>query len=109
MMWLDNTYNIEELREFDGRVRKLLTDEKVEYVLEPKIDGVSITVRYENGQLTVGATRGDGATGDDITANLKTIRAIPLQLRGKTPPKQLEVRGEAYIPVEDFKKLNVAR
>ncbi|HXI82587.1 MAG TPA: NAD-dependent DNA ligase LigA [Verrucomicrobiae bacterium] len=109
MMSLDNTYNIEELREFDGRVRKLLPDEKVEYVLEPKIDGVSITVRYEDGQLAVGATRGDGTTGDDITANLKTIRAIPLQLRVKNPPKQLEVRGEAYIPVEDFKKLNAAR
>jgi DNA ligase (NAD+) len=109
MMSLDNTYNIEELREFDTRVRKLLPDEKVEYVLEPKIDGVSITVRYEDGQLAVGATRGDGTTGDDITANLKTIRAIPLQLRVKNPPKQLEVRGEAYIPVEDFKKLNAAR
>src|SRR6266404_1041594 len=109
MMSLDNTYNIEELREFDARVHKLLPGEKVEYVLEPKIDGVSITVRYEDGQLTVGATRGDGTTGDDITANLKTIRVIPLQLRGKGLPKQLEVRGEAYIPVEDFKKLNAAR
>ena len=109
MMSLDNTYNVEELREFDGRVRKLLPDEKVEYVLEPKIDGVSITVRYEDGQLAVGATRGDGTAGDDITANLKTIRAIPLQLRVKNPPKQLEVRGEAYIPVEDFKKLNAGR
>ncbi len=109
MMSLDNTYNIEELREFDRRVRKLLPDEKVEYVLEPKIDGVSISIRYDDGQLAVGATRGDGATGDDITANLKTIRAIPLQLRGKKPPKELEVRGEAYIPVEDFKKLNAAR
>jgi DNA ligase (NAD+) len=109
MMSLDNTYNIEELREFDTRVRRLLPDEKVEYVLEPKIDGVSITVRYDDGQLAVGATRGDGTTGDDITSNLKTIRAIPLQLRVKNPPKQLEVRGEAYIPVEDFKKLNVAR
>jgi DNA ligase (NAD+) len=109
MMSLDNTYNIEDLREFDRRVRKLLPDEKVEYVLEPKIDGVSISVRYDDGQLAVGATRGDGTTGDDITANLKTIRAIPLQLRGKNPPKQLEVRGEAYIPVEDFKKLNATR
>jgi DNA ligase (NAD+) len=109
MMSLDNTYNIEELREFDGRVRKLLPDEKVEYVLEPKIDGVSISIRYDDGQLTVGATRGDGTTGDDITANLKTIRVIPLQLNAKNPPKQLEVRGEAYIPVEDFKKLNAVR
>ncbi len=109
MMSLDNTYNIEELREFDARVRKLLPSEKVEYVLEPKIDGVSITVRYDDGQLAVGATRGDGTTGDDITANLKTIRVIPLQLGVKNPPRQLEVRGEAYIPVEDFKKLNAAR
>jgi len=109
MMSLDNTYSLDELRAFDNRVHRLLPDEKVEYVLEPKIDGVSITVRYEDGQLAVGATRGDGTTGDDITANLKTIRAIPLQLHGKGLPKQLEVRGEAYIPVEDFKKLNAAR
>jgi DNA ligase (NAD+) len=109
MMSLDNTYNIEELREFDARVRKLLPNEKVEYVLEPKIDGVSISIQYDDGQLAVGATRGDGTTGDDITANLKTIRVIPLQLSGKNPPKHIEVRGEAYIPVEDFKKLNAAR
>jgi DNA ligase (NAD+) len=108
MMSLDNTYSIGELREFDNRVRKLLPHEKIEYVLEPKIDGVSISLRYENGKLAVGATRGDGTTGDDITANLKTIRAIPLQLQGKPPPL-LEVRGEAYIPVADFKKLNAER
>ena len=69
MMSLDNTYNIEELREFDTRVRKLLPDEKVEYVLEPKIDGVSISIQYEEGQLAIGATRGDGTTGDNITTN----------------------------------------
>ena len=109
MMSLDNTYSIEELREFDARVHKLLPNEKVEYVLEPKIDGVSISVRYENGQFTVGATRGDGTTGDDITANLKTIRAIPLQLGVKHPPARLEVRGEAFMAVEDFKKLNAQR
>ena len=109
MMSLDNTYSVDELREFDTRVRKLLPNEKVEYVLEPKIDGVSITVRYDDGRLAVGATRGDGTTGDDITANLRTIRAIPLQLHTKNPPERLEVRGEAYIPVEDFKKLNAQR
>ena len=80
MMSLDNTYNFDELREFDQRVRKLLPDENIEYVLEPKIDGCSISVRYENGNMTVGATRGDGTTGDDITANLRTIRSIPLNL-----------------------------
>jgi DNA ligase (NAD+) len=109
MMSLDKTYSIEELREFDSRVRKLLPNEKVEYVLEPKIDGVSISVRYEDGKLALGATRGDGTTGDDITANLKTIRAIPLQLNVKHPPERFEVRGEAYIPVEDFDKLNAER
>ncbi len=112
MMSLDNTYSTEELREFDNRVRKLLPNEKIEYVLEPKIDGVSISVRYENGKFTVGATRGDGTTGDDITANLKTIRAIPLSLIAHRPspiPRLLEVRGEAYIPVADFQKLNAER
>jgi DNA ligase (NAD+) len=109
MMSLDNTYNTEDLRAFDARVRRLLPDEKVEYVLEPKIDGVSITVRYENGKLAVGATRGDGTTGDDITANLKTIRAIPLQLSGKNLPRLFEARGEVYIKVADFQKLNVER
>jgi DNA ligase (NAD+) len=107
MMSLDNTYNFEELREFDARVRKLLPGEKVEYVLEPKIDGCSISVRYERGQLTVGATRGDGATGDDITANLKTIKTIPLKLKGAPP--LLEVRGEAYLPVAGFQKMNAER
>ena len=109
MMSLDKTYSIEELREFDSRVRKLLPNEKVEYVLEPKIDGVSISVRYEDGKLALGATRGDGTTGDDITANLKTIRAIPLQLNVNHPPARLEVRGEAFMAVEDFEKLNAQR
>jgi DNA ligase (NAD+) len=106
MMSLDNTYSVEELRVFDNRVRRLLPDEKIEYVLEPKIDGVSISIRYENGKFTLGATRGDGTTGDDITANLKTIKAIPLTL---TKPVTLEVRGEVYIPVAEFEKLNKER
>jgi DNA ligase (NAD+) len=108
MMSLDNTYNFEELREFDARVRKLLPGEQVEYVLEPKIDGCSISVRYEHGKLTAGATRGDGATGDDITANLKTIKAIPLTLE-RQHPLLLEVRGEAYMPVAGFHKMNAER
>lgn len=107
MMSLDNTYNFDELREFDKRVRKLLLDEKIEYVLEPKIDGCSISIRYENGTMTIGATRGNGATGDDITANLKTIRSIPLHLNRN--PKLFEVRGEAFMTVEGFKKLNAQR
>ncbi len=109
MMSLDNTYNVDELREFDARVRKLLPDEKFDYVLEPKVDGISISCRYENGKFTIGATRGDGTTGDDITVNLKTIKAIPLSLELKNPPALLEVRGEAYMTIEGFKKLNVER
>ncbi len=115
MMSLDNTYNFDELREFDKRVRKLLPNEDVQYVLEPKVDGCSISVRYEKGKMTIGATRGDGATGDDITANLRTIKAIPLSLHetlqhSSTPTLHLlEVRGEAYLPVEGFKKLNAQR
>lgn len=107
MMSLDNTYSFDELRDFDKRVRKLLPNEDVQYVLEPKVDGCSISIRYEQGNMTIGATRGDGATGDDITANLKTIRAIPLTL--DRAPRLLEVRGEAYLPVEGFKKLNAQR
>ena len=107
MMSLDNTYNVDELREFDQRVRKLLPDENIEYVLEPKIDGCSISVRYENGNMTVGATRGDGATGDNITTNLRTIRSIPLNLHRNL--NLLEVRGEAFMPIEGFRKMNIQR
>ncbi len=107
MMSLDNTYGFDELREFDARVKKLLPDEKIEYVLEPKIDGCSISLRYDHGRMALGATRGDGTTGDDITTNLRTIRAIPLTLNRN--PALLEVRGEAYLPVAGFKKLNEQR
>jgi DNA ligase (NAD+) len=110
MMSLDNTYDFDELREFDKRVKKLLPGEKIEYILEPKVDGVSISLRYEQGQFTLGATRGDGTTGDDITNNLKTIRAIPKSLQGDFfPPALLEVRGEAYMPVKGFLQLNEER
>ncbi len=112
MMSLDNTYSFDELREFDGRVRKLLPGEGVRYVLEPKVDGCSISVRYEQGLMVMGATRGDGATGDDITENLKTIRAIPLRLSGAgglAVPPFIEVRGEAFMPVAGFRRLNEER
>ena len=78
----------------------------MEYVLEPKVDGVSIGVIYRQGRLATGVTRGDGKVGDDITANIRTIRAIPLQLKLKDPPELLEVRGEAFIAIKDFEKLN---
>src|SRR6266478_6446233 len=81
MLSLDNTYSQEELREFVNRVQRLLPGEKLDWVVEPKIDGLAINLRYEKGVFTCGATRGDGTTGDDITPNLKTIRSIPTRLR----------------------------
>src|SRR5436309_1427192 len=83
MLSLDNTYSQEELREFVNRVQRLLPHETLEWIVEPKIDGVAINLRYEEGVFTCGATRGDGTTGDEITANLKTIRSIPGTLRVK--------------------------
>ena len=109
MMSLDNTYNPDELREFCDRIARLLPGEKVEYCVEPKIDGLAVTLRYERGELAVGATRGDGATGDDITTNLRTIRAIPLRLHTPKPPPVFEARGEVYMAIEGFRALNAAR
>ena len=95
MMSLSNTYNKEELFDFDTRVTKLVVGESYSYVLEPKIDGVAVSLRYEDGLLVTGCTRGDGVTGDNITRNLKTIRSIPLRLDTDTPPPVFEVRGDA--------------
>ena len=103
MISLDNAYTFEELKEFDARVQKNVGP--VEYVAEPKIDGLGVALLYENGVLVRGATRGDGAKGDDITQNLKTIHSIPLTLRGDEL-KNVEVRGEVYFPLDGFKKLN---
>src|SRR5437899_41637 len=96
MMSLDNTYSQAEVRQFVERVQKLLPGEKLEWVVEPKVDGVAINLRYEKGVFTVGATRGDGTTGDDITANLKTIRSIPLRLAG-TPPSASEIESARRV------------
>jgi DNA ligase (NAD+) len=97
---------MEELRWFDQTIRRQLGADRVGYVMEPKVDGVSISVHYEHGVLALGATRGDGETGDDITANLRAIRAIPLRLDLADPPALLEVRGEAYMPIAEFEALN---
>jgi DNA ligase (NAD+) len=110
MLSLDNAYNDEELRAFDERVRKGagLGDTAVPYVAELKIDGLSIALTYEDGRLVRGATRGDGARGEDVTANVRTIRAIPLSLR--TPvPGRIEVRGEVYLSRASFERMNVER
>ncbi|MGI8966088.1 MAG: NAD-dependent DNA ligase LigA, partial [Limisphaerales bacterium] len=130
MMSLDNTYSQNEVREFVSRVQRLLPKEKLEFTVEPKVDGVAVNLRYENGILTVGATRGDGTTGDDITANLKTIRSVPLKFnvgkasrlfisekelslaeenRRDASPALMEVRGEVYMPKSNFQKLNAER
>ncbi len=110
MRSIDNTYSESELREFDARLRRLLEPgETVEYVVEPKIDGVAISLRYESGQLVLGATRGDGRTGDDISANVRTIRDIPLALDSENPPTVLLVRGEAYLSRPKFAEINAQR
>ncbi|MBC8231506.1 NAD-dependent DNA ligase LigA [bacterium] len=110
MLSLDNTYTPEELRDFDERVRKALLDQTIEYVAELKIDGLGITLLYENGILSRGATRGDGQYGEDVTANLKTIKTIPLHLAGvgKNIPV-LEVRGEVYMPRDKLEEVNQQR
>lgn len=95
-----------ELERFDSLLRKLLQKSEIGYVLEPKVDGVSISVHYRHGKLELGLSRGDGIQGDDITANIKTIRNIPHTLKIKNPPALLEVRGEAYMPQEEFRALN---
>ncbi len=109
MMSLSNTYSKEELAEFDVRIRKLVPEESFDYILEPKIDGVAISLRYENGELVRAVTRGDGTTGDDVTANVRTIKSIPLRLNDMMPPAVLEVRGEIYMDTRGFAKLNEQR
>jgi len=110
MLSLDNAYDDNELKAFDERVRKGagLGDTPVAYVAEMKIDGLSIALTYENGRLVRGATRGDGGRGEEVTANVRTIRAIPLALRGG-PTERLEVRGEVYLPRTSFERMNRER
>jgi DNA ligase (NAD+) len=97
---------LDELRAFDATICKHLGRDKIQYIIEPKVDGVSISVHYRRGKLELGVTRGDGTEGDDITTNLKTVRAIPLELNLKNPPALLEVRGEAYMATKEFEAIN---
>src|SRR6266705_1282877 len=108
MLSLDNTYSEDEVANFYKRITRLLPDAKILVVIEPKVDGVAVSVMYETGRLKYAATRGDGLVGDDITQNIKTIRSVPHQLRGAAP-KLFEVRGEAYLDRDGFKKLNKER
>lgn len=109
MLSLSNTYSVDEVREFDERVRKFLeSDKPVEYFCELKFDGLAIELIYENGQLKGALTRGDGATGENVLSNVRTMRSVPLALKGKSPPL-LEVRGEVLMLKQEFAKLNEAQ
>ncbi|PYL90436.1 MAG: DNA ligase (NAD(+)) LigA [Verrucomicrobia bacterium] len=108
MLSLDNTYSEEEVVNFYKRIMRLLPEEKIPVVIEPKVDGVAVSVMYENGKLTYAATRGDGSVGDEITQNIRTIKSVPHQLPGAAP-KVFEVRGEAYLDKAGFEKLNKER
>ncbi|MBF0490599.1 MAG: NAD-dependent DNA ligase LigA, partial [Candidatus Omnitrophica bacterium] len=108
MLSLDNTYSMEDIKDWVGRVVKGLDGVSPELMLEPKIDGVSCALMYRNGELVLGATRGDGSVGEDVTHNVRTIRSVPLKLKGAAPAV-LEIRGEVYMDKEDFAKLNQER
>ncbi|MGD8556873.1 MAG: NAD-dependent DNA ligase LigA [Chromatiales bacterium] len=107
MLSLDNVFSDQELADFDRRVRERLgSDEPIAYTAEPKLDGLAISLRYENGKLVQGATRGDGERGEEVTSNVRTIESIPLRLLGNDYPAVLEVRGEVFMPKAGFEKLN---
>lgn len=106
MLSIDNTYSIEELRAYSERTQKLLPDERIEWVVELKIDGVAVSLLYEDGLLVRGLTRGNGRVGDDITHNVRTVAGVPLRLSGKSVPPVLEVRGEIYMTNSDLVRLN---
>ncbi len=107
MLSLENALTADAMVEFDRRVRRRLDrDAEMTYAAEPKLDGLAISLRYEDGRLLQGATRGDGTRGEDVTQNVRTIAAIPLQLRGRDWPRVLEVRGEVFMPKRGFEALN---
>lgn len=108
MLSLSNSYSEEELRDFDQKIRKL-TDQTYEYVCELKYDGTSISLRYKNGMLDKAITRGDGTFGDDVTANVRTIKTIPLKLKGINFPNEFEIRGEILLPFSEFERINQER
>ncbi|KPJ48820.1 aromatic ring-opening dioxygenase LigA, partial [candidate division TA06 bacterium DG_26] len=110
MLSLDNTYSYQELKEFDCKVKKSLGVDQIEYVTELKIDGVAVSLKYDDGIFVQGSTRGDGRAGDNITANLKTLRTIPMSLVKKVKGlSDVEVRGEVYMPRREFSELNRTR
>src|SRR3954469_18962967 len=108
MLSLDNTYSEEEITDFYRRMERLLPNKKIPVVIEPKVDGIAVSLLYEKGNLRYAATRGDGTVGDDITQNVRTIRRVPVRLKGAAP-KILELRGEVYLDKKGFAKMNAAR
>ena len=113
MLSLDNGFSADDVREFDARIKRFLgTDAPVDYLAEPKIDGLAVELVYRKGQLIQASTRGNGSVGEDVTANVKTILHVPLTLweRPEAPyPEELEVRGEIYMPLDDFARFNDQR
>ena len=112
MLSLDNAFNEEDMRDFDERVKRELalpSDHELVYVCEPKMDGLAVSLTYERGEFTIGATRGDGTTGEDVTQNLRTVKSLPLRLAVHEPPPLFEVRGEVFLPLEAFQKMNRER
>ena len=112
MLSLENAFTEAEIAEFDERLKRFLgmsAEREIEYICEPKMDGLAVELVYEDGSFSVGSTRGDGFTGEDITRNLKTVRSIPLRLDATPPPRLFEVRGEVYLPLAPFQRLNAER
>lgn len=111
MLSLDNAFSIEELREFDARIKRLLgTNESIEYTVEPKYDGLAVELSYKNGLFFKASTRGDGYVGEDITQNIKTIKAIPLRIEGVDKvPDEIDIRGEVYMNIDEFERINKER
>jgi DNA ligase (NAD+) len=112
MLSLENALDEADIRDFDERIKRFLalpSDEEIEYVCEPKMDGLAVELVYERGEFTVGSTRGDGFVGEDVTQNLKTVKTIPLRLALTDPPRRLEVRGEVYLGLKAFQRLNAER
>ena len=116
MLSLDNTYNVQELRDFDARLRRVLADQEMPlakhelaYVVEPKVDGLAICLTYEKGRFVRAVTRGNGVEGDDISANVRSVRGLPLELKGRGHPAVMEIRGEIYLSLEEFRRINAER
>src|SRR5690606_410859 len=106
MLSLGNAFEEDEVRDFVRRISQRLAREAPVFSAEPKLDGLAVSLRYEDGRFVQGATRGDGTTGEDVTANLRSVKAIPLRIRGKGWPRVLEVRGEVYTPIAAFESYN---